>query len=293
MKFKKFILFLGLVPVIAFAEELPKENKFDLNLRRIGIEWNKTSVTSQGEEAYRNSPVAAFTATSQDVLKGVLDVALEYSKEKFRWDNSLFMEYGKTTLRPYNKEVTSDESADKILFSTDLAYACWNFWGIKFGPIARGQYETEFVGNPTRNNVLRPNMGFALFDHKILKTLYAVAVYEYDFSYADNPVSKSAAEIGWRAEYALRDGVKFVTDGYYRKYLGYSKYVYTDFERDLDANIRLDVNMWGNLTVGPYVKYRLAKARGSDVYGSNTSVGISFNYINKFNLRPLSDKPTN
>ena len=281
------------LPCVAMADAAPHDDKFNFNLRRIGIEWNKTNVTNQDEKAYQDSPVSAFTANSQDMFKGVFDAALEYGKDRFRWDNSLFMEYGKTTLRPYNKEATSDESADKILFSTDLAYACWDLGGIKFGPIIRGQYETEFVGNPTRNNVFRPNIGFALFDHKILKTLYAVGVYEYDFSYTDNPVSKSATEIGWRAEYALRDGVKFVTDGYYREYLSYSKYVYTDFDRDLDANIRLDVSMWGNFTVGPYVKYRLAKARGSDMYGSNTSVGISFNYINKFNLRPLPETPTN
>ncbi len=90
----------------------------------------------------------------------------------------------------------------------------------------RAQYETEFVGNPTRNNVIRPNAGLALFDHKILKSLYLVGVYEYDFSYIDNPVSKSAVEAGWRAEYALRDGVKFTTDGYYREYLSYSRYLY-------------------------------------------------------------------
>ena len=85
-------------------------------------------------------------------------------------------------------------------------------------------------------------------------------------------------EAGWRAEYEIRDGVKFTTNGYYREYFEYSDYVPTDLRRDLSAVVRLDTNLWGNLTMGPYVKYRLAKARGADVYGSNFMMGVSFNY---------------
>ena len=83
-------------------------------------------------------------------------------------------------------------------------------------------------------------------------------------------------------EYAIRDGVKVSSDGYYREYFSYSGYVSTDLERDLSAVLRLDTNLWGHFTMGPYVQYRLAKARGADVYGSNLIVGISFNYITDF-----------
>lgn len=282
---KILICLMCLMPTVLMADASPNESKFNLNIRRIGFDWNKTNVTGQNEQAYRESPISAFTATSQDLLKGVFDTALEYGFNRFKWDNSLFMEYGKTTLRPYDKPVTKDESADKILFSSDLSYACWDFGGLRFGPIFRGQYQTEFVGNPHRNNVIRPNAGVALFDHDILKNLYLVGVYEYDFTNTDNPTSKTAAELGWRAEYNVRDGVKFSTDGYYREYFSYSQYVYTDFERDLNVTIRLDTNIWKNFALGPYFQYRLAKARGADKYASNTSIGIGFSYIHNFDLR--------
>lgn len=285
---RKFLsVFCMFLPCVAMADAASHDNKFNFNLRRIGIEWNKTNVTNQGEKAYQDSPVSAFTATSQDMLKGVFDAALEYGKDRFRWDNSLFMEYGKTTLRPYDKEKTTDESADKILFSSDLAYSCWELGDFKFGPIFRAQYETEFVGNPKRNKVLRPNAGLTLFDHDIIKSLYIVGVYGYDFTYTDNPISKYGMEAGWRIEYELRDGVKFLTDGYYRRYFGYSEYVYTDFIRDLEANARMDIRIWGNFNMGPYIKYRVAKARGAEDYSSNTSMGISFSYSNLFNLKSV------
>ena len=51
----------------------------------------------------------------------------------------------------------------------------------------RAQYETEFVGDP-RTKIIRPNAGFSLFDHDIIKSLYVVGVYEYDFTYSNEKV---------------------------------------------------------------------------------------------------------
>ena len=270
-----------LMPLVAVAEESPNETKFNLNVRRIGLDWTKTIVKDEAE--YQNSTVSALTASDQETINGVFDVALEYGFDRFKWDNSLFMEYGKQTIKPYNDKSVTDESADKMLLSSDMAYACWDFDSFKLGPIVRAQYETEFKGDP-RRNILRPNAGFALFDHDIIKTLYAVGVYEYDFTYSDAKVSKSAYETGWRIEYDIREGVRFTSDGYYRKYLSYSQYVGEDLSYDFLAVARLDTNVWGDLTMGPYVKYRRAHSRQAHDSGSNTSIGVSFSYIHNFDL---------
>ncbi len=280
---KKFFVLMALIaPCVVMAEDSPSDNKFNLNVRRIGLDWTKTDIKNPSE--YQNSSVAALKASDQENIQGVFDVALEYGHDRFKWDNSLFMEYGKQTIQSYGEEKSVDESADKILFSSDLAYACWDFDSFKLGPIVRGQYETEFKGDP-RRNVLRPNAGFALFDHDIFKSLYVVGVYEYDFTYSDEKVSKSAAEAGWRVEYKIRDGVKFTSDGYYRKYLSYSRYVGEDLTYDFLAVARLDTNLWGDFTMGPYVKYRRAHSRDAIDYGANTSIGISFSYIHNFDLK--------
>lgn len=280
---KKSLIALALIaPLVAVADEAPKEDKFNLNVRRIGLDWMKTDIKNPHE--YQNSTVSALTASDQESIKGVFDVALEYGFNRFKWDNSLFMEYGKQSIQPYGDVKTTDESADKILLSSDLAYAVWDFDSFKLGPIARMQYDTEFKGNP-RRNIIRPNAGFALFDHDIFKSLYVVGVYEYDFTYSDEKVSKSAVEAGWRLEYQIREGVKFSSDGYYRKYLSYSQYVGEDLKDDFSAVARLDTNVWGDLTMGPYIKYRRAHSRQAEHYGANTSVGVSFSYIHNFDLR--------
>lgn len=284
-KLSAVLLGLFVMPCAAFADDAPASNQtLKLDVRRIGLELSKTTVSNARE--YADSPVSALNASSQDYIKGVLDTVLEYNKNKFKWDNGLFAEYGRTTLRPYNGPTTTDQNADKITLSSDLSYACWDFVGLKLGPTVRGAYDTQFRDNSDapRQNIIRTSAGISLFDHKILKTLYVTGLYEYDFTYAGAQTSKDGMEAGWRVEYEIRDGVKFTTNGYYREYFEYSDYVPTDLRRDLSAVVRLDTNLWGNLTMGPYVKYRLAKARGADVYGSNFMMGVSFNYINKFNL---------
>lgn len=283
---KKVALFclLSLVPCMAMADDAADKNELVLAVRRIGLEWSKTDVRHAAE--YQESPISALKADSQDFFKGVFDTALVYNKDRFQWDNGLFMEYGETKLKPYNELPTTSENADDILLSSNLSYACWDFSGLKFGPTVRGAYDTEFVtsDDTPRQQVIRANAGISLFDNKIIKSLYLTGVYEYDFTYANEKTSKLAAELGWRLEYQVRDGVKVSTNGYYREYLSYSEFVKTDLERDLSAVVRLDTNLWGDLTMGPYVQYRLARARGVDVYGSNFIMGISFNYITSFGL---------
>jgi len=279
-----FLFVLAFMPGVAMADSGTDEKSLVLAVRRIGLEWSKTDVRHAAE--YQDSPISALKADSQDFFKGVFDTALEYNKNRFQWDNSLFMEYGETKLKPYNEAPTTSENADDILLSSNLSYACWEFSGFKFGPTVRGAYDTEFVtsDDTPRQNVIRANAGISLFDNTVIKSLYLTGVYEYDFTFAGEQTSKLAAEIGWRLEYQVREGVKLSTNGYYREYLSYSEFVDTDLERDLSAVVRLDTNLWGDLTMGPYVQYRLARARGVDVYGSNFIMGISFNYITSFGL---------
>lgn len=275
-----------LAPVAAFATDVDLEGKeLILNIRRIGLDMSKTAVRHSDE--YAGSPISALSADDQEFIKGVFDTALEYNHNRFSWDNSVFMEYGRTEVKPYNADKTVNESADKILLTSNLNYACWDFDSFKLGPMARAAYETEFVpanDSDHRLKVLRGMGGFAVFDSPIIKDLHIAGVYEYDFTYGHEQVSKLAAEIGWRLEYELRQGVKFSTDGYYREYLDYSQYVGTDLERDLSVVARMDTNLWGDFTMGPYVQYRRAKARDAENYGSNFVIGISFNYITKYGL---------
>ena len=285
---KKFVLIglLAAMPFAAIASDIDLDNNtLVLNVRRIGLDLSKTQLRHVDE--YADSPISALNTDGQDYIKGAFDTMLEYKKNRFNWDTGLLMEYGKTTLYPYNAPKTVSENADQILLSSSLAYACWDFDSFKLGPTVRAAYETEFEpakDTDDRLKVTRTSAGISLFDSDIIKSLYVAGVYEYDFTYGHDQVSKFAVETAWRLEYLIREGVRLSTDGYYREYLDYSKYVGTDLKRDLSVTARMDTNLWGAFTMGPYVQYRRAKAREAQNYGSNLMIGISFNYINKFGL---------
>ncbi len=253
------------------------------NFRRVGLELSSTTITHSRE--YQNSPVTALSSDSQTVVKGVFDFMLEYNRENMQWNNGIYAEYGKTKVKPVNQPTETNENADKILLSSDYAHKLYEFNGVKFGPMATAEYQTEFTANDNapRTKVLRGKAGLKLFDGDVIKSLYIAAVGEYDMTY-DPHVSKSAAEFGWRLEDSPRDGVQYSTDGYFRRYLSYSHYIGTDLIYDLNATARMDVQLNATLTFGPYMSYRYARSREAHVSGSNFTIGVAFTYKDLFNL---------
>ena len=243
-------------------------------------------------QQYANSPISQLNSDSQTVVKGVFDFVLEYETNAFRWDNAAYAEYAKTKLKPAVGPADTNETADKILFSTNYTQKIWDFDGGHIGPFVDGAYQTEFTKNRDpvtnqylpRTSVLRGKAGLKLFDGIVFKDLYVAGVGEYDMTYHPDNVSKTAGEAGFRIEKDIKEGVKFSSDGYYRRYFSYSRYNAEDLRYDLNLTARMDVNLYSCLTVGPYVSYRRAHRRGTDVAGSNFMIGLSFSYIDMFNL---------
>ena len=288
MKLSKILLsamVASFLSVPALAEETDTQSsELKANLRRLGFEYSKTDVSHAKE--YENSPVSQFNADSQSLIKGVLDFALEYNQDSMRWNNGLFMEYGKTKLKPVDEPTESTENSDKILLSSNYAHKLWKYDTYNIGPTATVEYQTEFTKNDDapRTKVARGKAGIALFEGNIIKDLYVVGVTEYDMTYSEK-VSKTAGEIGWRIQYDLRDGVQLSSDGYYRDYFSFSKYIGTDLEYDFNANARMDVTLVDNLAFGPYVSYRTGKARGTSVRGSNLQLGVALTYKNMYKIK--------
>lgn len=267
----------------AEAVQVEKTSELRANMRRFGLEMSSTNVSNAKE--YQNSPVSQLNSDSQTLIKGVLDFVLEYETPDDRWDNSVFMNYGKTKIKPYNEPTETTENEDKILLTSDYTYKMYKFQNIDLGPFASIAYQTEFTKNDNapRMKVFRGKSGAKLLNGKYIKELYVAAVGEYDMTYSEH-VSKLAGEVGWRLEDTVRDGVKASTDGYARKYFSYSKYIGTDLKYDLSLTARMDVDITKTLTFGPYISYRLAKAREAEKYGSNFMIGLSLAYKDLFTL---------
>lgn len=288
MGLKKFNVVLGGVLLLALSAQAQDNNEAEksewrANFRRVALDVSSTSVGNA--EEYKDSPNSKLSADSEEVIRGVLDFVLEHETDASRWDNGIYAEYGKTTLKPVDGEKTKTENADKILISTDYTEKVWQWDKADVGPFANIGYQTEFTKNDDapRTKVVRGKVGVKAINGTYFDEMYAAVVQDWDMTY-DEDIQKTAGEIGGRWKYTLRDGIDFKLDGYYRRYFAFSKYNPTDFEDELSGMARMDVELKNNFKLSPFVQYFRAKARGAKKYGDNLLIGISLGYVNMFDL---------
>lgn len=177
----------------ARAEEKSGKSDLRANFRRVALEMSSTEV--KNADLYVDSPNSQLSADSKTMIKGVFDFVLEYEQPNWQWNNSLFMEYGRTKLKPVGEEDTTNEDADKILLTSDYNCKLWKleFQNADAGPFASVAYQTEFTRNndAPRMKVVRGKTGLKLFNGEYIKELYAAAVGEYDFTYSGDEVRKA------------------------------------------------------------------------------------------------------
>lgn len=291
MKRNLSLLFLPafLLTSVAQASEAPEGAGsetfgWSANLKKAGIELSSTEVKNSKE--YKDSPNSSLSGDSETVTKGIFDFSLTNEQQNYKWENNLFMEYGKTKLKPVDGPDIENETADKILLSTDYARKSWQYWDAYVGPFANVAYQTEFSPNDDapRTKIVRGMAGLKMFDGKYIKNLYVAGVGEWDFTYKHDKTTKAAYEIGLEAEYPLREGVTCNLDTYFRDYVAYSSYNPKDFEYEYSAKANMMVDVYNGLAIGPYIQYFRATDRGSRKYGSSTIIGVEASFGGSWGL---------
>lgn len=272
-------------PLVEEQPAMPeKTSSLKANLKRLALKYTQNSVTNREED--ENYP--DFSSDEETMISGVFDGNLEYNNANLVWINSLFMEYGKTKTTEGNT-TTSSEKDDQILLTSDYIHKMWNLEQGVVGPFASLGYETEFTtfeedGEDYRTKIVRAKAGIKLYDGTYFKDLYLAAVEEADFTYDDSNM-KTAAETGYAFEYQLREGVKFISDGYYRQYFVYDMYKATDYKYELKFNNRLGVALAGGFSLAPFADYHMAKTRGARKSRSDTTVGVALEYHGDYLFR--------
>ena len=284
-------LSLSLLPALALSVAAQTAQAADvpgfgwsLVLNKAGLELSSTEV--KNSEEYKGSPNSELSGDSQSLVKGIFDLSLIDQQDTFKWENNLFMEYGKTKVRQQGASNIENETADKILLSTDYARKSWRYWDADVGPFVNLAYQTEFDPNEDapRTKIARGMAGLKMFDGPIIKNMYAALVGEYDFTYKHDKTTKLAYELGLKATYPLREGINFNLDTYFRDYFDYNKYNPRDFEYEWNTKADMMVDIYNGLAIGPYVQYFRAKDRGSNKYGSSTIIGVEGSYGGSWGL---------
>ena len=282
MRLKLLSMSVLLAALPALAESTDAKWTFDV--RELSLSYSNTTVGNARE--YKDSPVSAYSADSQYNIVGKLDAFLNRSTDSGLWQNNLMLNYGKLKIKPAGEKSESSESADKIWLSTDYNQKLWEYWNAYIGPFIQAAFQTEFTANQDspRYKVLSAREGLKMFEGKYIKELYGALVEEYDFTYTHDKNTKLAWEVGARAEYPIREGVKLTGTARYTDYFYYSKYVPTDLKYDLDLTAKMEVSLTNTLAFAPYVSYRRGQARGTSKTGSNFMIGLQLKYADLFNL---------
>lgn len=270
------------LPVVALAEE--NTPKWQLEVREVSLSYSNTTVSNSRE--YKDSPISAYSSDTQYNIVGKLDTFLNRSDDLSLWSNNLMLNYGKLKIKPADEKSETSESADKIWLSTDYALKLWKLLEADVGPFVQLAFQTEFTANQgsPRYKALSGREGVKLFEGNYLKELYAAVLEEYDFTYSHDRNMKYGWEVGARAEYPIREGVKWTATARFTDYVHYTKYVPTDLKYDLELTTKLEVDLTDTLAFAPYVSYRRGQARGTDKVGSNFMIGLQLKYADLFNL---------
>ena len=274
------IFFSGL----SYAQETTK-GTWHLELKDLSLQLTSTDVNNA--EYYQGYPNPRLTADSQTLIQGNFDLVSKYDREKMLWANNLLMQYGKVTIKPVNKDKTTNTSVDKILLTTDFTHKMFKtedfLGGFVMGPFLSAGYQTEFTkddGAP-RYKVIRGKAGLRLFEGKYLKDLYAAAVVEYDFTYPEE-VTKYAWEAGLKIEQPVNEKSKAVYTAMIRDFFHFDNPSVNNLSYEFELDARLNTEIMKDLAIAPFINYYQGKGINNDRAGSNLYIGIAISYKKLF-----------
>lgn len=282
---KKLFIVLAACAAAGTLHAQDNSRGWQVELKKLSFDVTSTEV--KHANVYQDFSEARLTSDSQSAVRGLFDMISDYHAEHYLWTNELLMDYGRTKVRPVDGEKITNENADNILLTTGYTQRLWKvddfMGGFEMGPFANLGYETEFTkpDNAPRKKILRGTGGIKLFEGKYIKNLFAAVVGERDYTYHP-AASKLAWEAGFKVEQPVREGVTAKYSALYRKYVSTSEKRPTDLSYEFEADARLDVQLYKNLYLAPFVSYYTAKGKYVSKRGENVYVGVSLSFSHLF-----------
>lgn len=283
--YKKLFVLLAVCLTAATLHAQDNTRGWQVELKKLGFDLTSTEV--KNAQYYQDFSNARLTSDSQSSTRGLFDMIADYHAKHYLWTNELLMDYGRTKVRPLDGDKITNENADNILVTTGYAQRLWNvedfMGGFEVGPFLNLGYETEFTKpeNSPRKKIVRGTGGIKLFEGKYIKSLFVAAVGERDYTYSP-AATKLAWEAGFRVEQPIREGLTAKYSALYRDYLSTSEKQATDLDYELEADARLDVQLYKNLYLAPFVSYYTAKGKYVSARGQNIYIGVSLSFSQVF-----------
>ncbi len=285
MRLKKWLLVVCMAGCALSVSAAGVKRGWEAELSKLAFDFNSTNVANAQD--YQDFSNARLSADSQTAVRGSLNAAANYHAKYYLWSNTLLLDYGRTKIRPVDDETIVNENADQILFTTGYTQRLWNIphflGGFELGPFANLGYETEFTKpeDAPRRRIVRATAGVKLFEGKYLKDFFAAVVGERDYTYSPTS-NKLAWEVGVKLEHPVREGVQAKYAMMFRDYLSETEQNVTDLDYEFSADARLEVQLYKNLYLAPFISYYTAQAKYFGPRGENVYVGVSLSFSHIF-----------
>ncbi len=269
---------------IRLFSEGKTENKpiWRLNLKNLSIQFANTQVADNDQFAQARD--ARIHSINQTLVQGSIKLFSELYFNDFRWDSGISADYGKVTLKPAGGNVLKNETADQLVFETELRKKAFLFCkkklGGSIGPFANFSYNTEFTKpqNMQAKKLFRLKYGLKFFEGRYLQSLFAGGVTDIDRS-AQNTNTEYGYETGFVWSSPLpKTSVYLKTQANYRWFADSRLDTADDLKSELEIDSRISVPLIGDLNLSPFFNFYLFKGKVVKATGHNMLFGIALDY---------------
>ena len=266
------------------VEETPY---WTVNIRDLSVRFTNTK-SVRDSDAFQSVPNSRITGFDQQSAGFSFQGDLDYRFRGHKWTNTVETAYAETRLEPRNEPRVIDRTDNRVMaltsFTEHMASFPLHWLGSSVGPSASFQYDGEVkrrTPDAKRRNIYSLNPGVEIYDGSVVNSLQLTATLRRDYS-VEPPESQYGARL--RAVWAVDVPVGH---GGYGKLQGevWNNYYFrrhndlpTDLQLEGDANARLNIAIWKDLSLAPFIDCYWFKLKERPLNGYSLMTGVSLSF---------------
>jgi hypothetical protein len=266
------------------VEETPY---WTINIRDLSARFSNTKAV-RDFDAFASVPNSRVTGFDQQSAGFNFQGDLDYRFRGHKWTNTAEIAYAETRLNPRNAPAVIDRTDNRVMaltaFTEHLSSFPLHWLGESVGPTVSLQYDGEVKRRSPdvkRRNIYAVNPGVEIYDGSIVNSVQLTATLRRDYS-----VEPPESQYGMRARavWALNVPVghggqgKLQGEVWNNYYFRRSNDQPTDLQLEGDANARLNISLWKDLSLAPFIDCYWFKLKQRPVNGYSLMTGVSLSF---------------
>jgi len=229
-------------------------------------------------------PNSRIQGNDELLIGGVLKTDADYFLSRYKWSNSLELEYARSRLRPRNQATVSNLTANRASFLTSAtrrAGAVWARWlAQSWGPSLALQYEGQLENTPPlrRRQVYSAYPGVEFYDGTFVRTLRLAANIKRDLS-RDPPDTQYGLRTRALVSHSWGPAPLSLEGEFWANYFFLApRDQPQDLRLEANANIKLRFPIRKYLNISPFIDYYVFCLKSRPIWGYSAMTGITIGF---------------